>query len=326
MKTYKKWIVSEEQEGSFSAELLSFEKSFDLPQDYVLIKVHYTSLNYKDALSFLGNKGVSKNYPHTPGIDASGTIEASNSSKFSPNDNVIITGKDLGMNTGGGFSEYIQVPESWVIKLPENLSLKQAMQLGTAGLTAAMCVYKLLKNGTKEGKILVSGASGGVGTISILLLKKLGFTVTALSRKPQALSFLKSLGADDVITGLETNDKPLLKPIYDGAIDTVGGNILSSILKQIKSNGTVAVCGMALSPQLNTTVFPFILRGINMVGIDSAEADNDWKNLLWQKLSEDWQLDKLDEITKKVSLENILPEVEKISKGEQLGRVLVEIS
>lgn len=324
MEKFNKIVVSESEEGSFSHKIE--ESSLDsLPQNDLLIKVKYSSLNFKDALSFSGNKGVTKKYPHTPGIDAGGTILKSSSEDFEIGQEVIITGFDLGMNTSGGFSEYISVPANWAIKKPTSLTLKESMIFGTAGLTAAMCIDKLIQNGLKNGSVVVSGATGGVGTLAIMMLSKLGLQAVAFSRKESAVDFLKTIGATEVIHSFENSQRPLLKPVFEAAIDTVGGTVLENILKQIKPNGGVSICGMALSPTLNTTVFPFILRGLALFGIDSAEASLKWRNELWNKLAGDWKPENLESICKEISLNEVEHEVEKMLAGGQTGRIIVKL-
>jgi acrylyl-CoA reductase (NADPH) len=324
MEKFKKLTIFEDNKGSFFRKIEEVDLD-SLKKDEVLINVKYSSLNYKDALSASGNKGVTKNYPHTPGIDAAGIVLSSKTSEFTPGDQVIVTSYDLGMNTSGGFSELISVPSQWVIKKPEGLSLKESMIFGTAGLTAAMCIDKLLNYGLEKGNIVVSGASGGVGCLAIMILKKLNFEITAYSRKTSAIAFLKNIGTQNIIQNFEDTKKPLLKPIYDGAIDMVGGIVLENIIKQIKPNGAVSICGMALSPAINLTVFPFILRGIAMLGVDSAEADYKWRKNLWKKLSNEWKPENLESIAKTVRLENINEEIEKILSGNQIGRVIIEL-
>jgi acrylyl-CoA reductase (NADPH) len=325
MEKFNKIVVNEIEDGSFSLRVE--ETSIDsLPKNDLLIKVKYSSLNFKDALSATGNKGVTKKYPHTPGIDAAGIVVQSSSTDFKEGDEVIVTGYDLGMNTSGGFSEYISVPAYWAIPVPSGLSLKECMILGTAGLTAAMCVDKLLRNELTQGPVIVSGATGGVGTLALMILNKLGIETMAFSRKESAVGFLKGLGTSEVIHSFENTDRPLLKPIFAAAIDTVGGTILENILKLIKPNGAVSICGMALSPALNTTVFPFILRGLSLFGIDSAEADYQWRKDLWQKLSNEWKPNNLEVIQKTVEMSELGKEIEKMLRGNQMGRIVVKIS
>lgn len=325
MMNFKRLLITENLDGTFTNQIIE-STTEDLPTNDLLIKVHYSSLNFKDALSATGNKGVTRTYPHTPGIDAAGEIISSNSLDFKPGDKVIVTGHDLGMNTSGGFSEYISVPAHWAIPLPDGLSLHESMIIGTAGLTAAMCIDKLQTIGVKSGKVIVSGATGGVGSMAIMMLNRLGYEPIAFSRKESSVEWLKELGSAEVIHSMAVNEKVLLKPLFSGGIDTVGGNILSNIIKQILPNGGVASCGMALSPNFDITVFPFILRGISLLGVDSAEAPDSWKAELWSKLANEWKPEKLSEITKTVSLEELWPEIEKIKAGNQLGRVVVKLA
>ncbi|MCP9756344.1 acryloyl-CoA reductase [Lacihabitans sp. CCS-44] len=324
MESFKKIIVKELEDGSFSQTIEKAGLDSLIPND-LLVKVKYTSINFKDALSATGNKGVTKKYPHTPGIDAAGIVAKSNSEKFKVGDEVIVTGFDLGMNTSGGFSEYISIPAKWAINKPAGLSLKESMMYGTAGLTAAMCIDKLLKNGLLSGPVIVSGATGGVGSLAIMILAKLSIETVAFSRKESAKEFLYQIGAKDIIHSFEDTDRPLLKPIFSGGIDAVGGTVLENILKLVKSNGGVSICGMALSPNLHTTVFPFILRGLALFGIDSAEAEITWREYLWEKLSNEWKPENLESICHVIRLEDVGVEIEKMLKGNQIGRVVVEI-
>ena len=317
----------EEIDGKFTKQIkeLSLE---ELDTNDILIRVQYSALNFKDALSASGNKGVTKEYPHTPGIDASGVVERSNSSKFQVGDEVIVTSFDLGMNTNGAFSQYISVPESWVIPLPDSLSLKEAVSIGTAGLTSAIGTYKLLSNGQKEGdKILVTGSTGAVGSFSVKLLSHIGFKVAALSSKADKKEFLTSIGASEVILKDEFEmhaRRPLLKPNYDGAIDVVGGELLENILKQISPEGSVAICGLVGSPTLNTTVFPFILRGVNLLGIDSAELPSEHRSTLWNMLANEWKID-LSDIVHEHSLEELPELIDEMLAGKSTGRAVIKI-
>jgi len=305
------------------------EKSLDfLPDNNTLIKVKYSSLNYKDALSASGNKGVTRNYPHTPGIDAAGIIEQTSSKKFKKGDEVIVTGYDMGMNTFGGFGEFIKVPEEWIIKKPNNLSLSESMAFGTAGLTAGLCLRKLLQHGLKpdDGKVFVSGVTGGVGIISLMLFSKLGFEVTAITGKTNEKDLLMDLGANEVI---DRNDldvellSPLQKPIYSGGIDAVGGKILSNLICSTTQRAAIACCGMVGGLSLDTSIFPFILRGLSLFGIDSAESLLEVKEEVWNSFSSDWKLEKIDQNIKNISLDELPTEIEKILKGKQIGRVRV---
>ncbi|MDO9254470.1 MAG: YhdH/YhfP family quinone oxidoreductase [Bacteroidales bacterium] len=322
--------VTEESDGSFKNQVIQ-RSTDDLQQNGVLIKVAYSSLNYKDALSATGNKGVTRRYPHTPGIDAAGIVVESSSDKFQPGDQVIVTGYDLGMNTAGGFGEYINVPAEWVVSLPDGLSLKESMILGTAGFTAALSVHHLLRCRQKpeEGPLLVTGATGGVGSISVAIASKLGFNVTASSGKTDQHEYLKKLGAQTIISRTEVDDQSgrmLLRPQWAAAIDTVGGNTLATILKSLKTNGNVASCGNVSSPQLNTSVFPFILNGVNLLGVNSATTPMDLRLKLWDNLANAWKPDFQHIETKIVGLNEIHLSIEKILKGGITGRVVLEHS
>ena len=299
-----------------------------LPDHDTLIKVQFSSLNYKDALSASGNKGVTRNYPHTPGIDAAGIIVETTGKKFKQGDEVIVTGYDMGMNTCGGFGEYIKVPQEWIVKKPENLSLSESMAFGTAGLTAGLCLRKLLIHGLKpeDGEVFVSGVTGGVGIISLMLLKKLGFEVTAITGKLNQESLLKDLGAKKVIDRNELDldlISPLQKPIYSGGIDAVGGKILSNLICMTSQRAAIACCGMVGGLSLETSIFPFILRGLSLFGIDSAESLIETKEEVWENFASSWKLEMIDNNIKNISLDELPSEIDKILKGEQIGRVRI---
>ena len=299
-----------------------------LPEHGVTVAVTYSSLNYKDALSATGNRGVTKRYPHTPGIDAAGRVVASDDARFKKGDEVIVTSYDLGMNTPGGFGEFIRVPADWVVGLPEGLSLREAMVLGTAGLTAAMCVDALLNQGFAEGPIVVTGASGGVGSLAVTLLAKLGRRVVASTGSEGAHAMLKDLGAAQIIDRhelSEANERPLLKSVYGGAVDTVGGRTLENLVKSLESGASVAACGLVSGPDLNLTVYPFILRGVNLLGIDSQNLESSKRQLLWERLAGEWKLDNLETITTEIGLESLDAAVDAILKGETRGRTLVRV-
>ncbi|MFM1914200.1 MAG: hypothetical protein RIR51_2053 [Bacteroidota bacterium] len=298
-----------------------------LKEDGVLIKVHYSSLNYKDALSYSGHKGVTRNYPHIPGIDAIGEIVEDPANQFKPGSLVLVTGFDMGMNTHGGISEYISVPSNWIIEASKFNSLRYQMELGTAGLTAGMAVFQLLKNDiSKDKPVLVSGASGGLGLISILILKKLGFSVIALTRKTDFPIF-KTLSVDEV---LDVNDflmdtsRALYPMEFSGAIDTVGGDILVKIIKSVQMGGSVAVCGMANSTKMDLEVFPFILRGIKVLGINSADSPLEYKKSIWDLLNNDWKVD-LNPIIQEIKMEEVPIHLNKMLDGTSFGRKIVRI-
>ena len=323
---YKAFVTKESDSGfSNSIENLSVA---DLKDNDLIVKVSYSSLNYKDALSASGNRGVTRKYPHTPGIDAVGEVIVSNSSDFKSGEKIIVTGYDLGMNTFGGFGQYISIPANWAIPLPKELSEAEAMSIGTAGLTAGLCVRKLLMNDftPDSGDVLVTGASGGVGSVAVMVLSKLGFKVVALTGKKDQADYLESLGASSVImrSEMEEQGKPLQRGIYQGGVDTVGGNILSNFISQTSQRGAITCCGNVASDKLQTSIFPFILRGVTLIGIDSAESLLEVKKEIWNNFSNDWKID-LEKITKEVQLESLSEEVDKILKGEQIGRIRVNL-
>jgi alcohol dehydrogenase len=323
-----KAFVTEETEKGFTSSIQ--ERSLnDLPAGDVLIKVIFSSLNYKDALSASGNRGVSRNYPHSPGIDAAGIVEESNFDHFSNGDEVIVTGYDLGMNTSGGFSQYIRVPKEWIIKKPENFSLEESMAFGTAGLTAGLCVRKILLSGIKpeDGDIFVTGATGGVGTVAVMLLSKLGFDVIAITGKENQTDLLLSLGAKEVINRSEFEGEmksPLSKPRWAGGVDAVGSDILSNLITATHQRAAIACCGMVGGINLNTSIFPFILRGLSLLGVDSAETLIEVKKEIWHNFATDWKLEKINDQIKDVSLEELDLEIKKILKGEQVGRIRIK--
>lgn len=327
--SFKALVISENDEKQYVRNIIKREIS-DLPVGEVLIKVEYSALNYKDALSSVGNKGVSKNYPHTPGIDAAGVVEASDSSDFQVGDQVIVTSYDLGMNTAGGFGEYIRVPAKWIVKLPDGLTLKEAMINGTAGFTAGMCINALLNHGLnpEKGKVLVTGSTGGVGTLAIAMLAKLGFEVVAVTGKPEAVDFLKKIGASEIV-GREALDdqsgRPLLKSVYAGVVDTVGGNILATVLKSLKYGGSAAICGLVASAELHTTVLPFILRGNTLFGIDSAECPMPLRQNIWQKLATDWKPNNLALLAHEISLEEVPDKLDLMLQGKAVGKTIVKL-
>ena len=316
----------EEKDGAFSASISELE--LQKPEDgFVQIKVSHSSLNYKDALSASGNKGVTRNYPFVPGIDAAGMIADANSSQFTDGDEVIVTGYDMGMNTPGGFGEYINVPAKWVVKKPLNLSSLEAMSIGTAGITAAASVLKIHESSEASNlPVLVSGATGGVGSISVMLISKLGKEVSALTGKSSSTDFLESIGANNIIMRdeyLESPAKAMERPLFSSAIDTVGGNVLSKMLPQISPHGVVACCGNVAGIEVNTTVFPFILRGITLAGIDSAESPLEFKTSIWNKFADEWKLD-LSSMIRVVFKENLQQEIDLILEGGQQGRVVLQ--
>jgi len=325
---YKAFYV-QELEGNFVSNIQVLNTT-DLPKGEVLVKVHYSSVNYKDALSASGNKGITKQYPHTPGIDAAGVVVSSNNDLFNVGDEVIVTGFDLGMNTYGGYGQYISVPAEWVISLPKGLTLKEAMIIGTAGFTAGISVTRLAELvKPADGKILVSGATGGVGSMAVSLLSKLGYEVIAISGKETEHDFLKTLGASDVLPRSrfqEVDKKPILSAQFAGAIDAVGGPILENILKSIQPLGAVTTCGSVSSTQLNMTVFPFILRGISLIGVSAQNYPVALRKILWTKLSTEWKLGNLETLCKEITIYELKNTIQDILEGKLKGRVIVNLN
>ena len=328
--SFQALVVRQAEEKKYSRKIET-RSTDDLPEGEVLVRVHYSSLNYKDGLSCIGSKGVTREYPHTPGIDAAGIVESSSSDEFKSGDSVIVTSYDLGMNTSGGFGQFIRVPSAWVVPLPEGMTLRESMVYGTAGYTAGLSVNALLHQGLtpEQGPIVVTGASGGVGSVSVALLAGLGFQVKASSGKTEAADFLRELGATEIIGREEVNDesgKPMLKQLWAGGIDTVGGNALSSMIKACQAGGAVAVTGNVASPDLPITVFPFILRGVNVLGIDSQNTPMALRRKVWNLLAGEWKPKNLENLAKECTLDQLDPEIERILSGAQQGRVLVNLN
>lgn len=323
------WIT-ENEDGTFERSIAE-RRTDELPEGEVLVKVAYSALNYKDALSASGNKGVTRRYPHTPGIDAAGVVAESASSDFKPGDEVLVTSYDLGMNTSGGFGGYIRVPADWVISLPAGLTPQESMILGTAGLTAAISIHKLRHAGVTpdKGEVLVTGASGGVGSLGVAILSKLGYTVVAGTGKTDAHEWLRGLGASGFVGREELVDdsgKPLLKTRWAGVLDTVGGEVLTTALKTTHLHGAVSCCGNVASPKLPTTVFPFILRGLDLLGVDSQNYPMDQRRELWNRLAGDWKPERLDDLMTETDLAGLKDRwIDTILAGGVRGRVVVRL-
>lgn len=322
---YKAYLV-EENNGTFSGSIKELEVPA-LSEGKVLIKVEYSSLNYKDALAASGAKGVVRSYPFVPGVDVAGEVFESSSSNFSKGDRVIATGYKMGMAEFGGFGEVVHIPEEWVIKSPNNLSNYDAMSYGTAGITAAECVKKITdKDISNNLPVLVSGSTGGVGSVTVSLLSKLGYEAHAITGKPNEVEILKSIGASEIISRNDFIAEPakaLDKGIYSSAVDTVGGEMLAKIISMISNHGVVSCCGNVGGAMFTSSVFPFILRGVQLSGIDSAESPIKTKKELWNLLSDEWSLD-LTKQTKTVNISNIGIEIDKILQGGQIGRVVIK--
>jgi alcohol dehydrogenase len=329
IQTFSALLVEELGNKQFTQKIVTRSIS-ELPDNEVIIEVHYSSLNYKDALSASGNRAVTKNYPHTPGIDASGIVVSDTSQTFSAGDEVLVFGYDLGMNTPGGLGQFISVPADWIVKCPSSLSLKEAMCYGTGGLTAALCIEKLEKMGAtpSDGSVAVTGATGGVGSLSIALLKQLGYTVVAFSGKPEQSEHLRAIGADEVLHRdfiNEVNDKPIGKPLWAHGIDTLGGDYLSNLLKQIKPGGGVSACGLAASPFFSSSVLPFITRGVSLLGVDSVYIPLKDKQHIWHRVATDLKLPNLVELCEEISLAQTPEYLTRFFEGKVVGRYLVNL-
>ena len=327
-RSFKAFQVREEGDN-FIQEIVN-RSIDDLPDNDTLVRVKFAALNYKDALSATGHKGVTKNYPHTPGVDAVGVVESSKGNKYSEGDEVIVTSYDLGMNTSGGFAEYISVPAQWVVPKPKELTLAESMIFGTAGFTAGLSIFKMEQNGQKpeNGPILVTGASGGVGSMAVSVLAKAGYEVIASTGKPEAYNYLEQLGASRCISREEVNDqsgRPLLKPQWAGAIDTVGGNTLTIAIKACQKHGNVAACGLVGNNSFESTIYPFIIKGVNLLGIETATHPMPERILVWEKLANEWKIDHFDQIGEFIKLEELSENIDKILAGKISGRKVVTL-
>jgi putative YhdH/YhfP family quinone oxidoreductase len=303
----------------------------DLPSGEVLIRVAYSSLNYKDALACQGHPGVVRSFPHIPGIDAAGVVEASDSPDFRPGDEVVVTGYELGAGHWGGFAGFIRVPAAWVVPRPSGLSLRECMIYGTAGFTAAQAVLAIqrFEIPPSAGPVVVTGATGGVGSIAVGILALLGYDVVAVTGKPQAAEFLRGLGASKILGRDHVTDatsRPLLSAAWSAAVDTVGGDILSTLVRQIDHRGCVAACGLVAGTDLKFTVYPFILRGVALVGIDSAKCPMPQRREIWARLSSDWRLPRLEQLASNVPLSELPGRVSAILSGQVCGRTVIELT
>ena len=330
--SFKALIVNQEGEN-FNREIKSIDKSF-LKHGDVLVKVDYSGLNYKDALILKNGARLVKEFPHIPGIDFSGTVEESQNDKFKPGDEIILTGWRVGEIFYGGYSQYAKVNGDFLVKKPKELTLKQAMILGTAGFTALQCslatktAREELLLGEKVENVIVTGSSGGVGSMAVMILNKLGCNVTAVTGKESNREYLKSIGAKNIINTSDLNKeaRPLDKGLWDGAVDTVGGQILANVLAQTKEGGIVAACGNAADIKLNTTVMPFIIRGVKLWGINSVNTSIKRRQFLWNEAPKLIDFDLLDQSVKEVNLEGLLEIFPKMLKGETSGRYIVDLN
>ncbi len=326
-------LIAEEGTGGAGGTFrrrIAERRTADLPPGEVLVAVSWSSLNYKDALSAAGHRGITRAYPHQPGIDAAGVVAESAAPEFRAGDPVLVTGYDLGMNTPGGLGELIRVPAGWVVPIPAGLDARTAMRLGTAGFTVALAFARLRRHGMRPGigEVLVTGASGGVGSLAVALLSAQGCCVVAATGKTDRAEWLRGLGAERVIGREEVlagGAKPLLPRRWSAVLDTVGGDFLSAAVRSTDLEGAVAVCGNAASADLPLSVYPFILRGVSLLGIDSANTPADERRELWRRLAEEWRVPHLDAICRDVSLDALEPEIEAMLAGRSRGRVVVQV-
>ncbi|HPB82593.1 MAG TPA: YhdH/YhfP family quinone oxidoreductase [Spirochaetota bacterium] len=327
-KSYIGFVVREAADKKFVSGLEDLTVD-NLPPGDVLVRVHYSSLNYKDMLSASGNRGVTKNYPHTPGIDAAGIVEQCTTADFKPGDEVIVTSYDLGMNTFGGLGEYIRVPASWVVKKPEGLSLRESMIFGTAGFTAALSILRLTDFGLDDkAEVLVTGSTGGVGSIAVSILSHCGYSVSALNGLNDEKEYLKGIGAKEVVEVqdfLDETGRPMLREKWDASVDSLGGNILTSAIRSVRADGAVTCCGNAVSHDISLTVYPFILRGVSLFGIDSQNCPMPRRVRAWNMMSKEWKFPWLETLASEINLNGVADEIARIRTGKNRGRIIVNL-
>ena len=327
MTSFTAFQVTKREDGTLHRSIEAVPLS-SLPDHPVLIDVQYSSLNYKDGLSATGNPGVTRVFPHVPGIDAAGVVLESQDPALAPGTPVLAQGFDLGMNTWGGFGQRIRVPAEWTLPLPDGMTLEEGMILGTAGFTAALCVDKLEAVGMSpdDGPVVVTGATGGVGSVGVMLLANLGYEVVAVSGKSERGDWLKSLGAARIMTreeALAGRERMLGKPTWGGVLDTVGGEMLFTLLKSLAYGKSLAACGLVGGAEIPATVFPFLLRHVNLLGIDSVNLPRDEKCRIWEKLAGEWKLDGLHALKRSISLESLSGAIDEILAGKMVGRGVV---
>ena len=298
----------------------------DLPEGDVLVRVEYSDLNYKDGMVVNGIGGLVRDYPHVPGIDFSGVVEESSHELYKPGDTVVLTGWRVGEIHWGGYSQMARVNGDWLVPLPENISTKHAMAIGTAGLTSMLCVMALEQHGLKpdSGPILVTGAAGGVGSVAVTILASLGYSVSASTGREELQDYLISLGAKEIISRQELSEptkRPLDREKWAGALDTVGSTTLARLLTQIKYGGSVAACGLAAGPKLETTVIPFLLRGVNLLGIDSVMQPYENRVKVWNRIANELPTNKLEEMTKIIDLSKVSENASSILSGQILSLI-----
>ena len=329
MSTFKA-VLAEQIEGKPKISIQQVDRA-SLPPGEVLVRVHYSDLNYKDGLAVTGRPGVIRKCPMVPGVDLAGVVEESSSPDWKPGDEVVVTGFGLSETAWGGYAELARLNPDWLVRLPKDLTLKQSMAIGTAGFTAMQCVIALERHGliAGSGEVLVTGAAGGVGSIAVAILAKLGYRVAASTGRAELGDYLRSLGASEIVdraTLTAPSKRPMESERWAGAVDSVGGDTLSAIVRGLVANGSVAACGVAGGAALNTTVFPFILRGVNLLGINSVYVSHNDRLLIWERLSRDLPLPLLDSMTQEAPLEDVFDLGEKIIAGAIRGRTVIRIS
>jgi acrylyl-CoA reductase (NADPH) len=322
-------MVRKDDAGRMSArvETIGLE---NLPAGDVVIRVAYSSLNFKDALASQGHPGVVRNFPHIPGIDCAGTVVESTSPDYRPGDEALVTGYDLGAGHWGGYAAFVRVPADWIVRLPAGLTVRDAMIYGTAGFTAAQCVTAIFDRGINpdRGPVVVTGATGGVGCVAVAILAKLGYEVAAVTGKPAHHDFLKRLGANSLLGRdevVDNTDRPLLPARFAAAVDTVGGNPLATLVRSVDYRGCVAACGLVAGTDVPLTVYPFILRGITLAGIDSAKCPRPERLAMWEKLAGPWRIDQLNDLADEVTLAELPDRIVKILAGKIVGRTIVNM-
>ena len=329
MKTFSAYRIFEEN-GKSGGRLVELSLD-DLDPGEVVIRTHFSGVNYKDALAATGAGKVIRRFPCVGGVDVSGIVESSQDARYKAGDQVLVTGYDMGVGHDGGFAEYTRVPADWVVPLPAGLSLFDAMALGTAGFTAALSIHRMEQNdlGPDNGKVIVTGATGGVGSLGIRMLSKLGYHVVALTSKPTEQAYLRALGAKEVLLRSEidfASKRPLEKALWAGALDSVGGETLAWLTRTMQQNGSIACFGNASGLELNTSIFPFILRGVKLLGIDSAATTALLRKQLWQRLASDLRVDEIDRIAHRIALPDLSDVCAKMIAGGAHGRSVVEFT
>jgi putative YhdH/YhfP family quinone oxidoreductase len=321
------YLVRKDDAGAVAASVELVTRD-ELPPDDVLIEVAFSSLNYKDALACQGHPGVVQKFPHVPGIDCAGVVVESRSPQYRPGDEVLVTGYDLGAGHWGGYSKYVRVPAEWIVPLPTGLTLRDTMIYGTAGFTAAQCATAIVERGIgpERGEVVVTGATGGVGSLAVAILAKLGYRVAAVTGKADRHDWLRQLGATSILGRDDVCDKserPLLSERWAAAVDTVGGQTLATLLRALKYRGVVAACGLVGGDKLSLSVYPFLLRGVTLAGIDSAKCPRPQRLEMWAKLAGPWRIENLDPLATEITLDELPERVRQILGGETVGRTLV---